>query len=380
MAARRAPILVRVTKPPKRMTPNTALAVAATAVTAIAVGVVVVVTPSGGGDAPTAASTGLSISTVVGDSGNPANSATDSGSGTGAATSATSGSSSTDGGATSSGGSASGSAAQSPASSSAPAGHPTTKPTSLPTPPPTSTGAHTPGTGLDDPRKKETAMELVSSAENSSLDWRAQYKYIEDIHDGRGYTGGIIGFCSGTGDMLEVVQRYTALEPGNVLAKYLNALKADNGSATHNGLDPNFKKDWATAAADPKFQQAQNDERDAEYFTPAVSQAKADGLGALGQFIYYDAMVMHGPGSDPLSFGGIRAAALRKAKAPSQGGDEGTYLNAFLDARIVAMKADPSHQDTSRVDTEQRVFVKANNFDLDTPLHWSVYGDSYTIS
>jgi len=223
-------------------------------------------------------------------------------------------------------------------------------------------------------------MELVSSAENSSLDWRAQYKYIEDIHDGRGYTGGIIGFCSGTGDMLEVVQRYTALEPGNVLAKYLNALKADNGSATHNGLDPNFKKDWATAAADPKFQQAQNDERDAEYFTPAVSQAKADGLGALGQFIYYDAMVMHGPGSDPLSFGGIRAAALRKAKAPSQGGDEGTYLNAFLDARIVAMKADPSHQDTSRVDTEQRVFVKANNFDLDTPLHWSVYGDSYTIS
>jgi len=380
VAARRAPILVRVTKPPKRMTPNTALAVAATAVTAIAVGVVVVVTPSGGGDAPTAASTGLSISTVVGDSGNPANSATDSGSGTGAATSATSGSSSTDGSATSSGGSASGSAAQSPASSSAPAGHPTTKPTSLPTPPSTSTGAHTPGTGLDDPRKKETAMELVSSAENSSLDWRAQYKYIEDIHDGRGYTGGIIGFCSGTGDMLEVVQRYTALEPGNVLAKYLNALKADNGSATHNGLDPNFKKDWATAAADPKFQQAQNDERDAEYFTPAVSQAKADGLGALGQFIYYDAMVMHGPGSDPLSFGGIRAAALRKAKAPSQGGDEGTYLNAFLDARIVAMKADPSHQDTSRVDTEQRVFVKANNFDLDTPLHWSVYGDSYTIS
>ena len=380
MAARRAPILVRVTKPPKRMTPNTALAVAATAVTAIAVGVVVVVTPSGGGDAPTAASTGLSISTVVGDSGNPANSATDSGSGTGAATSATSGSSSTDGSATSSGGSASGSAAQSPASSSAAAGHPTTKPTSLPTPPPTSTGAHTPGTGLDDPRKKETAMELVSSAENSSLDWRAQYKYIEDIHDGRGYTGGIIGFCSGTGDMLEVVQGYTALEPGNVLAKYLNALKADNGSATHNGLDPNFKKDWATAAADPKFQQAQNDERDAEYFTPAVSQAKADGLGALGQFIYYDAMVMHGPGSDPLSFGGIRAAALRKAKAPSQGGDEGTYLNAFLDARIVAMKADPSHQDTSRVDTEQRVFVKANNFDLDTPLHWSVYGDSYTIS
>ena len=36
-------------------------------------------------------------------------------------------------------------------------------------------------------------MQLVSSAENSTLNWRAQYRYIGDIHDGRGYTGGIIG-------------------------------------------------------------------------------------------------------------------------------------------------------------------------------------------
>ncbi|MYS55627.1 chitosanase, partial [Streptomyces sp. SID6013] len=60
-------------------------------------------------------------------------------------------------------------------------------------------------TGLDDPAKKEIAMQLVSSAENSSLDWKAQYRYIEDIGDGRGYTAGIIGFCSGTGDMLDLV-------------------------------------------------------------------------------------------------------------------------------------------------------------------------------
>ncbi|MEO5921220.1 MAG: chitosanase [Pseudolysinimonas sp.] len=59
---------------------------------------------------------------------------------------------------------------------------------------------------LDDPRIKEIAMSLVSTAENSSTDWRAQYSYIEDIGDGRGYTAGIIGFCSGTGDMLELVR------------------------------------------------------------------------------------------------------------------------------------------------------------------------------
>src|SRR5881227_4365703 len=80
--------------------------------------------------------------------------------------------------------------------------------------------------GLDDPHEKDIAMQVVSSAENSSLDWRAQYKYIEDIGDGRGYTAGIIGFCSGTGDLLQVVEHYTDAEPGNILAGYLPALRA----------------------------------------------------------------------------------------------------------------------------------------------------------
>ena len=232
---------------------------------------------------------------------------------------------------------------------------------------------------LTDPHKKDIAMQLVSSAENSSLDWRAQYKYIEDIGDGRGYTAGIIGFCSGTGDMLELVQAYTDRKPGNVLAKYLPALRKVNGSASHKGLDPNFPADWRKAATDKVFQQAQDDERDRVYFNPAVNQAKKDGLRALGQFIYYDAIVMHGPGTDRDSFGGIRSAAMKKAKTPAQGGSEVTYLNAFLDARKAAMKREEAHSDTSRVDTEQRVFLKAGNLDLDPPLTWKVYGDSYTI-
>ncbi|WP_310728472.1 chitosanase [Streptomyces sp. N2A] len=234
-------------------------------------------------------------------------------------------------------------------------------------------------TGLDDPAKKEIAMQLVSSAENSSLDWKAQYKYIEDIGDGRGYTGGIIGFCSGTHDMLELVELYTQRKPGNVLAKYLPALRKVDGSDSHQGLDPNYTKDWKKAAQDPAFQQAQNDERDRVYFNPAVKRGKADGLGALGQFAYYDAMVMHGDGDDPTSFSGIRKRALAKAKPPAQGGDEKTYLNAFLDARVWAMKQEEAHSDTSRVDTEQRVFLKNGNLDLHTPLDWKVYGDSYHI-
>ncbi|MFJ2577049.1 chitosanase [Kitasatospora aureofaciens] len=236
------------------------------------------------------------------------------------------------------------------------------------------------GVGLDDPHKKDIAMQLVSSAENSSLDWKAQYKYIEDIGDGRGYTAGIIGFCSGTGDMLDLVKHYTDLKPGNVLAKYLPALKKVNGSDSHAGLGAPFVKDWAAAAKDPVFQQAQNDERDRVYFNPAVGQAKADGLRALGQFAYYDAIVMHGPGNNSDSFGGIRAAAMKKARTPAQGGDEATYIKAFLEARKVVMKKEEAHSDTSRVDTEQMVFLDAGNFDLNPLLRWKVYGDSYSIA
>ncbi|MER8184875.1 chitosanase [Kitasatospora sp. NPDC094015] len=235
------------------------------------------------------------------------------------------------------------------------------------------------GTGLNDPRLKEIAQQLVSSAENSSLDWKAQVPYIEDIKDGRGYTGGIVGFCSGTGDMYDMLKHYQELNPDNVLAKYLPALSKLDGSASHSGLDPNFVGDWKKAASDPAFQKAQSDERDRVYFGPAVMQAQGDGLRALGQFIYYDAIVMHGPGDDSTSFGGIRATAMKKAKTPAQGGDEKAYLTAFLDARRAAMKTEAAHEETDRVDTEQLVFLKAGNLDLRTPLVWKVYGESFHI-
>jgi chitosanase len=245
-----------------------------------------------------------------------------------------------------------------------------------PTAAPIATEPPTASANLDDPAMKEIAMELVSSAENSSLDWKAQYAYIEDIGDGRGYTAGIIGFCSGTGDMLELVQAYAETEPGNPLASYLPALEAVNGTESHEGLDPGFMAAWQAAAEDPVFQAAQDFERDSVYFDPAVALAKEDGLQALGQFAYYDAAVMHG-------FDGmqsIRDAALANADTPADGGDETAYLSAFLDAREVEMNKEEAHSDTTRVSTGQRVFLEAGNLALQPPLTWQVYGDPYEIA
>jgi chitosanase len=229
--------------------------------------------------------------------------------------------------------------------------------------------------GLDDGRKKETALELVASAENSTLSWRKEYGYIEDLGDGRGYTAGLVGFCSGTSDMLEVVSEYTRRKPHNVLAAYLPALRTVDGSDSHAGLDPGFPAAWKAAARDPVFQKVQEDERDRMYFQPAVRLAKADGLRALGQFAYFDAAVMHGVSG----LKSIRQHALSAAKSPVQGGDEITYLNAFLDARVREMRTEEAHSDTTRVDTAQRQFLRRSNLDLTGPLTWMVYGDRYRI-
>ncbi|MEE4494876.1 chitosanase [Streptomyces sp. BE230] len=244
-----------------------------------------------------------------------------------------------------------------------------------------SAGKGAAGAGLDDPAKKDIAMRLISSAENSTLDWRAQYSYIQDIGDGRGYTAGIIGFCSGTGDMRRVVERYAKARPGNPLERFLPALRAVQGTDAHTGLGRPFTEAWAGAAGDAAFRSAQDTERDRSYFDPAVEQAKKDGLGALGQFIYYDAYVMHGAGDTEgtVGFRTMRREALSEDRSPAQGGDEGTYLDAFLDARVAAIRKEPSHTDTSRVETAQRVFVRQGRFDLETPLRWKVYDDSYLI-
>jgi chitosanase len=230
------------------------------------------------------------------------------------------------------------------------------------------------------PDKKELAQQIVASAENGTLDWRGAYGYIEDIGDGQGYTAGIIGFCTGTHDLLTLVEEYTKDRPDNALAPYLPALREVDGTDSHKGLDPGFTAAWKTEAEVSAFREAQDEKRDRVYFDPAVRLAKRDGLGALGQFIYYDAMVYHGPGTDPNSLGGLREAAMEEADTPAEGGSQQTYLDAFLDIRAKAMRTKRPGVDTTRIDTAQRRFLHDGNLTLSKPLVWKVYGETYKVA
>lgn len=233
--------------------------------------------------------------------------------------------------------------------------------------------------GLAAPDMKEVASRLVSSADASTLDWRSRYGAIEDLGDGNGYTAGIIGFCSGTNDMLQLVEAYTETHPDNPLAPFLPALRAVDGTDSHEGLDPGFTAAWQEAARDPAFRRAQDETRDELYFEPAVRLAKMDGLGTLGQFVYYDAMVLHGPGVEANGFYAIRDAAMAAADTAAEGGDEAAYLGAFLDEGRSAIRARTVQRDTTRIDTAQRVFLRDGNLGLSTPLEWQVYGETFRI-
>lgn len=229
--------------------------------------------------------------------------------------------------------------------------------------------------------KRELAQMLVGSAEHSNLYWEAQAAFLQYNVEGneefnRGYTGGIIGFTSKTASMLEVVRRYAALQrQDNPLAPFLPALEAANGTPSKEGLGPAFEEAWREAADDPAFLLAQLTVAEDWYLEPALDQAGKDGVGAFGQYAYYDAMIHHGS----TAFTGIREAAGRAATVPSAGGDETAWLQAFLDAREAYMLLEVSPKTATRVTTAQQGLLDAGELGLDPPLDYVMYGDHYRV-
>jgi chitosanase len=267
-------------------------------------------------------------------------------------------------------------------------------------------------TDIRQPVFQEMAFEFTSTAENSTTDWTTAYNYCQDIKDGRGYTGGIVGFTSATGDMLELVQNYVAAKPsGNVLAPYLDGLEAcaeygdtvddavygeDGGGASDiaaSELGSGFLSAWTNAANnDPIFRRCQREYRADAYWGPALAAAIADGLGGLGLLIYYDTIVNHGPGEpdttldpdDNGSFDNIRAAT----KAHNSTSNQKSYLTAFKNNRSTVLSAWGDNPSDGRIaaitsllaPTSPDLNLLGTNVGGVTAVRWSMYGDDFSFN
>ncbi len=205
--------------------------------------------------------------------------------------------------------------------------------------------------------QKLVAEELTSIWENDTpvLD----YAYSENIHDGRGYTSGRAGFCTGTGDAIQVIACYDAKRTaaqGNLMSKYMPALMTidqryqstgmDQGSTTELDAIGSWTADWAAsdtnAATQADFRACQDQIVDLLYYTPAMDAAAKWGLVTpLTKAALYDMWINQG--DDALITKANELVGDTAQVAPVigyQGVTEDLWLQKFLEARRDLMQAD----------------------------------------
>lgn len=222
----------------------------------------------------------------------------------------------------------------------------------------------------------DVIMSLVSIAENSDIKWWNYYNYIENNRDGRGYTVSICGFCSGTGDLLEVFLELQKINPSHILCKYIPALrKVSGGNVTGlSGLVTDVKnlgddKQWQTAVWIILLRM---------YWGPAMDLcAKYGCVLPITKGEMYDTCINFGSDS-------VESPIISKIKAlpPSKGGDEVVWLKEFLAIKrvhITEIDLSLNSGQPDRVDLWVSVLNKGN-VNLLRPLNGlSCYGDSFAI-
>lgn len=209
----------------------------------------------------------------------------------------------------------------------------------------------------------DTIMCLVSIAENGTTKWENQYNYIEDIHDKRGYTCSLVGFCSGTGDLLWVFRDLKKHSPLHHLLKYIPALEKVNGSDSTVGLE-NLPADLKVHGDEAWRRSVWNGILH-HYWRPAMKFAESLGLKfPISKGFLYDLALNHG--ANCIS----RFAKRVKAATPTQGGDERAWLSELIAVR----QHNIVHEDRSTNSGQPdrcilwRSILDAGNVDLKRPL------------
>lgn len=244
---------------------------------------------------------------------------------------------------------------------------------------------------------KRKAELLTSIWENGTT--ILQYGYCQNINDGRGYTSGRAGFCSGTGDAILVAQCVAAANPDAAMAKYIPALtqitstfeSSGNDQADTSALDAvgSYCADWSADAANGDAMKTCQDQVVSQlYFTPALAEASKYGLSQpLTIAALYDAEINHGDDGDN---GVADLAKQANTKAGNVNGartlaQESTWLKAFLGIRAALLKSDSTWADSEDRVANYEALRQAGNWDLSKPITTSakatkLYGSGYKDS
>lgn len=211
----------------------------------------------------------------------------------------------------------------------------------------------------------EKILSLVSIAENSTTNWRSTINYIEDINDGRGYTISIVGFCTGTGDFIQVVERIKLYAPNHPLVKFLPALSCLNGSDSHKGIEdlPNVIK---SLQGDEIYEKSVFEIAKKLYWDRAIEFSRRHGLKSLlSQYVVYDSVLNFGELDEFESI---------------YGQHEYEFMCKFLDKKQELIERDGSFGDKkdNRV-VMQRSILMSGNMDLISPMRVQCYGDWFDL-
>lgn len=225
-------------------------------------------------------------------------------------------------------------------------------------------------TGGLTPDQCSTILSLVSIAENDTTSWWTNYTYIQDIGDGRGYTINIVGFCTGTGDFLWLVENLASFDPGHPLCAFLHALEHVNGTASHEGLDGLVSLIKTMGTNEPYLKATWNAIQHF-YWGPAMTTAYQYGLEfAVSKGQLYDISV---------NAGDFSILKLVKSKSPAMGGSESVWLADLQNQWKLFISNPKNSLDGGQVDRAEMWESIAKNTTLALPFKVTCYSDDFTL-
>ena len=232
-------------------------------------------------------------------------------------------------------------------------------------------------TRLDSTLQIKNILALTSIFENSTP--KFEWDYCEDIQDGRGYTCGIAGFCSGTGDLVQVFQKYLDKDYNDIEARMIYKILQDKRKIRGGCikyLKDTLPKWCSTHGNNENYQSAQIDVINIIYIYGSNEICNKYDLKlpiSIGQI--YDTCINHGiDGAKKI----IKKIDYLYPNSHTID-QEIDWLTLFLIERKKVLSRDKTWKEsTDRIKVYQKL-VTEKNYYLNSPINISCYGDNFNI-